>query len=101
MRGSLFLRNKRIVSNLRRIIHTIRRGAGVVLHDPDGVSISLSFKPEFPCSNNVVEYEGLLLGLIAALKLGVKKLRVQGDSKLIIEQVNGEFALKEAVLVEY
>lgn len=28
-------------------------------------------------------------------------MRVQGDSKLIIEQVNGEFALKEVVLVEY
>lgn len=76
-------------------------GAGVVLYDSDGVSISLSFKLEFPCSNNVAEYEALILGLIATLKLGVKKLQVQGDSKLIIEQVNGEFALKEAALVEH
>lgn len=75
--------------------------AGVVLYDAEGVNISLSFKLEFPCSNNVAEYEALLLGLISALKLGVKKLRVQGDSKLIVEQVNREFALKEAALVEY
>lgn len=51
--------------------------------------------------NNVAEYEALLFGLISALKPGVRKLRVQGDSKLIIEQVNGKFALKEAALVEY
>lgn len=43
---------------------------------------------------NVAEYEALLFGLISALKLGVRKLRVQGE-------VNGEFALKEAALVEY
>lgn len=59
---------------------------GVVLYDPDGVRISLSFKLEFSCSNYVAEYETLLLGLISALKLGVRKLRVQGDSKLIIEK---------------
>lgn len=40
-------------------------------------------------------------GLFLIKKLGVKRLRVQGGSKLIIEQANGEFALKEAALVEY
>lgn len=73
-----------------------RGGAGVVLQDPDGVNIS-----EFPCSNNIAEYEDLLLGLIFALNLGVQNLRVQGDSKLVIEQINGEFALNEAALVDY
>lgn len=68
---------------------------GVVLYDPGGVNISLSFKLEFPCSNNVVEYGALLLGLISAPKLGVQKLLVQGDSKLVIEQINREFALKK------
>lgn len=101
LRRSLFFRNKRMTSSLWWIIHTSRRGAGVVLYNPDGVSISLSFKLEFPCSSNIAEYEALLLGLISTLRLGVKRLRVQGDSKLIIEQVNGEFALKEVVLVEY
>lgn len=62
-----------------------RGGTGVVLYDPDSVSISLSFKLKFACSNNVTEYEALLLGLISVLKLGVKKLRVQGDSKLIYQ----------------
>lgn len=74
--------------------------ARVVFYDPDGFSISLSFKLEFPYSNNMAEYEALLLRLISALKLGVRKLQVQGDSKLIIEQVNREFALKEAALAE-
>lgn len=55
-------------------------GAGVVLYDPDGVSVSLSFKLEFPCSNNVTDYAALLLRLISALKLesrdsGSKEIR--------------------------
>lgn len=33
--------------------------------------------------------------------MGVQKLRAQGDSKLTIKQVNGEFALKETTLVKY
>lgn len=74
---------------------------GVVLYDPEGINVSLSFKLDFPCSNNIAKYEALLLELKSTLKLGVKKLRVQGDSKLIIKQINREFALKEASLVEY
>lgn len=89
-----------MASRLRWLIHTLRRRRGVILYDLDGVSTSLSFKFDFPCSNNVAEYEALLLGLIPALKLGVKKFQVQGDSKSF-EQVNKEFALKEVALVEY
>lgn len=56
--------------------------AWVILYDPDGVSISLSFKLEFPYSNNVAEYETPLLGLNSTFKLEVQKLRVQGDLSL-------------------
>lgn len=71
-----------------------------MLNDPDGVNVSLSFKLE-SCSNNITEYEALLLELISTLRFGVQRLHVQGDSELVIEQVNGEFALKKTVLVEH
>lgn len=40
-----------------------------------------------------------IIGLISALQM--HRLRVKGDSKLIIQQVNTEFLLKEIALVSY
>ena len=40
-------------------------------------------------TNNEAEYDGLLLGLQAARKLNVKALIIEGDSKLVVKQVEG------------
>jgi len=49
-------------------------------------------------TNNVAEYRGLLLGLRAALRLGVARagarLAVQGDSELVVRQVAGDYDVK-------
>jgi len=42
-------------------------------------------------TNNVAEYHGLLLGLKNAISLGIKDIKVQGDSLLVIKQMNGEY----------
>jgi len=46
-------------------------GIGVVLYHRGGETITLSFKLEFLCSNNIVEYEAYLTGLATALKMGI------------------------------
>src|ERR1051325_7746177 len=60
--------------------------------------------PSFSASsrpiNNVAEYEGLLMGLEEALKLGVKKLRVESDSELLVRQLNGIYKVREPRLIE-
>lgn len=61
----------------------------------------LYFRLEFPCSNNLPEYEALVIGLVSPWQMGIKKLGVQGDSKLFIEQISGEFSLKESTLTSY
>ena len=38
-------------------------------------------------TNNVAEYTGLLRGLEAALACGAVRIKCQGDSKLVVEQV--------------
>lgn len=43
----------------------------------------------------------LIIGLISTLKMGIRRLRVKGDSKLIIKRINGEIALKEIIFVPY
>lgn len=42
-------------------------------------------------TNNEAEYSGLILGLKAAVELGLKKLIVKGDSQLVIQQVRTAF----------
>lgn len=37
----------------------------------------------------------MAIRLFLAMQMGIRKLRVQGDQKLVIQQVNGEIALKE------
>ena len=74
---------------------------GVVLYHEEDKVVALSFKLEFPCSNNTAEYEAYLIGLATALKMGVKHLRVLGDSNLVVCQTKGSFSLKEPNLASY
>ena len=76
-------------------------GAGVVLIREDGETIAKSFKLDFPCSNNASEYEAYITGLAIAHEMGIKHLKVIGDSNLIIRQAKGEFSLKEPSLAPY
>ena len=46
--------------------------------------VALSFRLEFPYSNNTAEYEAYLTGLATALEMGVKHLRVLGDLILMV-----------------
>jgi len=62
---------------------------------------ALSFKLGFSCSNNAAEYKVYVIGLAIALNIGVKHIRVLGDSNLMVFQVKSDFALREQKLVAY
>ena len=68
---------------------------GIVLSCENGDTVPLSFKLEFPCLNNAAEYEVYLIGLAIAFNMGVKHMKVLGDSNLVVSQVKGDFALRE------
>ena len=76
-------------------------GVGVVLYHEEDKAMALSFKLEFPCSNNTAEYEAYLTGLATTLEMGVKHLRVLRDSNLVVCQAKGSFSLKEPSLAPY
>ena len=61
--------------------------------------MALSFKLEFPYSNNTAEV--YLTGLATALKMGIKHLKVIGDSNMVVCQAKGSFSLKEPSLALY
>ena len=55
----------------------------------------------FPATNNEAEYEGILTGLRLGKALGVKNLLIQSDSKLVVEQIKGEYESKEERMQKY
>jgi ribonuclease HI len=76
-------------------------GVGVVLISPLEEAMHLSFKIDLKITNNIVEYEVLILGLNIAKEMGIKGLKVFGYADLIIKQVNSTFQAKRVRLKAY
>ena len=47
--------------------------------------------PREEATNNTAKYEGLLARLRITMELGIKRLIVQGDSQLVVKQVNKDY----------
>jgi hypothetical protein len=47
-------------------------GAGIMLIPPEGDTLKYAIKIEFPATNNIAEYEGLVTGLRLAKELGIR-----------------------------
>lgn len=69
-------------------------GCGAVLSLPDGEVIASLKKYLGETTNNVAEYQGLLMGLQAAKDHGASLLKVRLDSELIVRQLNGQYKVK-------
>jgi probable phosphoglycerate mutase len=80
--------------------------AGAVLIDasrpgadePDALPVAVIARPLGVRTNNVAEYAGLVLALREALRLGAREVDLRLDSKLIVEQLNGRWRVKDAKL---
>lgn len=77
------------------------KGVRIVFISSLGHIFKFSFRLEFEATNNVAEYEALLLGLEIARELRIKLLTVKGDSDLVIKQVKGIFSCKSDRLRKY
>ena len=69
-------------------------GAGIVLISPTQRVVTLSYKLQFQTTNNIAEYEALILGMKATKDLGVEQLVLYEDSKLVIQQVKDLYKVK-------
>ena len=74
-------------------------GAGMVLFDPQGRLQARKGRYLGETTNNVAEYQALLLGLEEAQRLGVKQLRVLADSELMVKQLTGRYRVKSPHLI--
>ena len=66
-------------------------GTGVYIISPIRDTKAQYYKLVFECSNNVADFETLLLGLHALKDLGAKRVQIFGDSELVVNQVNDNY----------
>jgi ribonuclease HI len=74
------------------------QGIGIVL-----VSVSFDFSSRLKayCTNNQAGYEALLFGLELLSSMGVKHVKIFGDSQLVIQHVLGEYQCFDGTLTSY
>lgn len=69
---------------------------GGVIYDEDKQEI-INYKKKIGVeTNNFAEYSGLLAGLKVCIQYNIRKINVFGDSKLAVEQINGNWKIKSA-----
>ncbi len=73
-------------------------GAGAVVLDGEGRVLARLGRFLGKQTNNVAEYQGLLLGLRRAHQMGAREVEVRADSQLLIRQLQGKYAVKNEVL---
>ncbi len=75
-------------------------GAGAVIyHDMEELWADSFFVGE-NSTNNHAEYAGLILGLEKAKDMNIKKLHVEGDSLLVINQMKGIYKCNSPNLID-
>ena len=75
-----------------------KAGCGAAICDESGAVVKELSRYLGRTTNNVAEYEGLLMGLDALIQLGRKQIRVQSDSQLLVRQLDGEYRVKDEKL---
>jgi ribonuclease HI len=68
---------------------------------PLGLRLKYTARLEFRATNNIAEYEGLILGLSKAKALGARTLLIRTDSQVVAGQVEKEYVAREPELVRY
>lgn len=69
-------------------------GYGAVVMDATGQELADRKGFLGVATNNVAEYSGLIAGLTAAKELGAATVAVRMDSKLVVEQMNGNWKVR-------
>jgi ribonuclease HI len=73
-------------------------GCGAFLRDPEGATRKKLCRYLGTTTNNVAEYEGLLMGLQSALDMGAKRVHIESDSELMVKQLNGLYRVRDEKL---
>jgi ribonuclease HI len=73
----------------------------IILYSPVGKIHNFSYRLEFSFTNNVTEFEALLLGIENAYNLGCVHLTVFGDSELVVNLVRKIYSHRKKLMKRY
>jgi ribonuclease HI len=76
-------------------------GAGVIFITPEGEVLPFSFSVTECCSNNMAEYQALILGLEMVVNIKMSRFKVFGDSQLVIRQLLSLYEVKKLEFIPY
>ena len=74
---------------------------GLVLISPEKIIVERSLRLDFSATNNEAEYEALMMGMAIVQRMGGKSIKVFSDSRLVVDQVKGEFKAKDKRMQGY
>lgn len=73
-------------------------GIGVVVMDGEGRTVATLAEGIGVATNNQAEYRAVLAGLALAADQGATRVLVRSDSRLLVEQLEGRFRVKNPTL---
>jgi ribonuclease HI len=80
---------------------TFGAGAAAVLVAPSKVRTCYAVKLDFSCTNNIAEYEALLLGLRKLKSMGIRRAVLKTDSQVISGHVDKSCKARDPKLEKY
>jgi ribonuclease HI len=75
--------------------------AGITLYSPMGKIHNFSYRLEFTCTNNVIEFKALLLGIENTYNLGCGHLTIFGDFELVVNLVRNMYSPSNKMMKRY
>jgi ribonuclease HI len=76
-------------------------GAAAILMSPSRIRTCYAARLEFNCTNNIVEYEALLLGLRKLKAMGIRSAILKTDSQVILGHVDKSSKARDPKLEKY
>jgi ribonuclease HI len=76
-------------------------GAAAILISPSKIRTCYAARLEFNCTNNIAEYEALLLGLRKLKAMGIRRTILKSDSQIITGHVDKSSKARDTKLEKY
>jgi ribonuclease HI len=76
-------------------------GAAAILISPSKIKTCYAAILEFNCTNNIAEYEAILLGLRKLKAMGLRRAVLKSDSQVITGQVDKSSKARDPKLEKY
>jgi ribonuclease HI len=80
---------------------TFDAGAAAILISPSKIKTCYAARLEFNCTNNIAEYEALLLGLRKLGAMGIRRAVLKSDSQVITGHVDKSNKARDPELEKY